>query len=249
MAMSQDRIITKMHNVFIEARKNGNRGAIKKEFASTYGCDGIYFAEYENTVEQLYNAVHDYVMAKNDYTATDKELEAMEETIFAKWRELLDCGEESTAERKMRMRRADLSNIVTFGQKFVADRNNIDDVEKFVAEKKWAAIPLNKFRQSVETEIGIRLAEVAPMTDADRDFLASERKFLSIIRKSKKRIEALEAEKAKWETIRKKGGKAVQAECDEELKTIDEKITALTSKGAEANKNLVALRNGEKKNA
>lgn len=233
--------INAMHKVFLEARSTGNRGAIKEELALANGVTPGFFKTYLNTIDDLYKATAAYVRLKNGYGATDKQLKDAVSAIYKEWRALLDCGEESAFERKMRMRPDDVSNLVGFAQKYVNDANNAAGAEGFVAQKQWATQTLARFRQSVEIDIGIRLAETSVMTDARRDWLDKERKALATVRKAGKQLEELNKSLANWEKMLQKGGAAVQEECDGAIKEIKSKITHFTTKKAQAEETLEKL--------
>lgn len=222
--------INEMHKVFEEARKTGNRGAIKEELALANGVTKGFFDAYLNTIGDLYKATAEYVHLKNGYEADEKQLKAAVSAIYKEWRSLLDCAEESAYERKMRLRPDDVSNLVGFAQKFVNDANNTTGVEGFAAQKQWATQTLARFRQSVEIEIGIRLAEVSVMSDERREYLDKERKCLATIRKSGKALEDLAKEKEHWDKMLAKVGEGLREEFDAAIKEIDSKIAHFTKK-------------------
>lgn len=233
--------INEMHKVFEEARKTGNRGAIKEELALANGVSKGFFDAYLNTISDLYAATAEYVRLKNGYGATEKQLKDAVSAIYKEWRTLLDCAEESAYERKMRMRPDDVSNLVGFAQKFVNDANNSAGVEGFVAQKQWATQTLAKFRQSVEIEIGIRLAEVSVMSDARRDWLDKERKALATIRKSSRALEELNNALSGWKKMLEKGGESVREECEAQIKETESKIAHFASKKKQAEATLEEL--------
>lgn len=226
--------INEMHKVFEEARKTGNRGAIKEDLALANGVSKGFFDAYLNTITDLYEATAEYVRLKNGYEADEKQLKAAVSAIFKEWRTLLDCAEESAYERKMRLRPDDVSNLVGFAQKFVNDANNAAGVEGFVAQKQWATQTLTRFRQQVEIEIGIRLAEVSVMSDERREYLDKERKALATIRKSGKALEDLAKEKEHWNKMLEKVGENLREEFDAAIKEVDSKIEHFTAKKAKA---------------
>lgn len=241
MAATKPLYINQMHKVFEEARRTGNRGAIKEEMALACGVTKGFFDSYLHTISDLYAAATNYVRLKNGYGATDADLKKAVSAIYKEWRYLLDCAEESAYERKMRLRADDVSNIVGWAQKFVNDANNSANVEGFVAQKQWATQTLAKFRQNVEIDIGIRLAEASVMSDARRDWLDKERKALATIRKSGKQLEELGKALANWKKMLERGGNAVREECEKEIKEIESKIAHFTTKKSQAESTLEKL--------
>ncbi len=161
----------------------GNRGVITEKFCEELGIDKAYFECHVNTVHKLYERVSAYCKLKNSTAAKAEELKAAYEAILPIWKELLSTAEDKKYERILRCRPDDVSNLIGFCQKFMNGANNSFNEEGFVATKVWATNTEIAFRKFVETDLGIRIAQVGVLDDDKRDFLTAERKLLTAIKK------------------------------------------------------------------
>lgn len=189
--------INAMRPALQKAYQNGNRRMISAKDAKEAGVSEGYFEMYRKLVTDLYNAAANYCRVKNSPTATDADRAAALEPIWGCWKALLQCGEKAKDQRDFRPSEHDIANIVSFTQKFIANRNDVSrgQDESFTAQKVWSVTTEGQFRKFVETELGIRIAGVEVMSDEERDFLRAERKILTRWKKAESRIASIEAEK------------------------------------------------------
>lgn len=225
--------INAMRPAFVKMRESGNRGAITKKVCEELGISETYFTWYKNSVEKLFNAVCNYCRLKNSPNVPKEELDNAMQPIYDHWKNLLSNAEKDKFDTDLRVTEHDISNLVGFCQIFVNDRNDVSrgTDKEFQALKVWATTPLIQFQKKVETDLGIRIAQVEVMSDADRDFLRAERKILTKWRKAERRIKDLEAQK---DALSKVMATAKEAEMktylEEQIKAIDEQIEGLNKK-------------------
>lgn len=185
--------INAMRPAILKARENGNRSIISKAMCAELGISEVYFNMYQTGMEKLFTAVCDYCRRKNSPKATAEELKTAYDAIFPLWRDLLSCGEKEKMSRDLRVTEHDISNLVSFCQRFVNDANNVNFEKDFVAKRAWAVMPLRAFTKSVETDLGIRVAGIEVLSDEQRDFLRAENKILRGWQKAERRIEDCKA--------------------------------------------------------
>lgn len=243
--------INAMRPVLLAAHEQGNRRMIDKKFCAEHGVSEGYFKVYKKNMETLFEAVSAYARAKNSPKAKPSEVLALREAIFPLWREMLSCGERTALSKELRVQEYDVDNLVGFCQKFMDDRNDVSRGEDktFQSHKVWSVTPLRFFTRSVETDLGIRIAQVEVLSDEDRDFLMAEKKILNKWKKAEKRIGELTGTREGFVTTRK----AMQSEearsyLDQKIQELDVQLSELrekVSKCAEDHKTLLAKRNGE----
>lgn len=225
--------INAMRPAFVKMRENGNRGVITKSVCSELGISETFFEWYKKSIESLFEAVCSYCRLKNSPKATAAEVDAAYEAIYPKWKEMLSTAERDKLTRELRVTEHDISNLVSFCQVFVNDKNDAsrgaDDT--FVAHKVWATQPLKQFQKKVEIDLGIRIAQVEVLSDEQRDFLRAEQKILNKWKKAERRIKDMAANKERLTALKAKmKGAEAKALLDEQIADMDAQIAALNDK-------------------
>lgn len=231
---------TKVYNInairpaLVRMRENGNRGVISKSLCNELGITENYFTWYKASLEKLFEAVCAYCRLKNSPTATKADVDAALEAIYPLWKDMLSTAEKDKFTKELRVTEHDISNLVSFCQIFVNDKNDLSrgTDDNFVTHKVWAVQPLKQFQKRVETDLGIRIAQIEVLSDTERDFLRAEGKILSKWKKAERRIADLSANKEKLMALsaKVKGAeakgifKAQIEEIDESIKVLNEKI-------------------------
>lgn len=226
--------INVMRPAFIRMRQMGNRGTINKKVCEDLGISNTYFEWYQNSIKKLFEVVSAYCRLKNSPTAKIEDVNAALDKIYTEWKNMLSTAERSKEERELHATEHDISNLVGFCQMFIDDKNDLSrGVSKdFCAEKVWAVQTMKKFQKFVETDLGIRIAQVEVISDEERDFLRAERKIMSKWKKAEKRIEEIKVEqeeikagKAKYKTKEMHDMLDKRSEeLEKQLKTLNEKI-------------------------
>lgn len=224
--------INVMRPAFKKQYEMGNRGAITKEFCADLKIEETYFKCHVEGVHKLYEAVCKYCRLKNSVEASPEALKTAQEAIFPIWKELLSNAESKKYEKELRCRPDDVSNLVGFCQKFLNSANNSFGEEKFVTTRQWATQAEIAFRKQVETDLGIRIAQIDVMPDDKRDFITAEGKALSAIRRFNNVIAELEKK------IKAKGEKLKTAKAAETKEMLTAEIAELDTLLKEANKKL-----------
>lgn len=217
--MSKVYNINAMRPALVKARELGNRSCIGKKMVKNLGISETYFTHYVNSVEKLFSAVCKYVDVKNSPVATNDDRKQALNAIYPLWKTLLECGEEDKFKRTLHASEHDISSLVGFVQTFSNAQNNVDMEEKFVSTKVWAKVNLNNFRKKVETDLGIRIAEVEVLTIEQSEFLRKERSLLGKKRKMMAKIDDLKASIAFTEK------RLRSAKAEETIKAFNEDIT------------------------
>lgn len=179
--MANNYNINEMRSVLIAARNKGNKRPISESFAKDCGVSATYFKAYIADMDKLYTAVAAYCRLKNSPRQDDAGLAEKFEEVRASWQKFTECGEATEFSRELRISEHDVSNLVGFCQGFMQDSNNVNFEEKFVAKRVWAVNTFQQFQKFVETDMGIRIANVEVLTDEERDFLTKENHALSTI--------------------------------------------------------------------
>lgn len=195
--------INYMRAAFAHMHDTGNRGVITKKVCTDLGISTTYFDWYKESLKNLFEVVATYCRLKNSPTAAAADVNAAYEAIFPVWKEMLSTAEADKFTRELRVTEHDISNLVSFCQTFVNDANDasLGRDEGFVAHKVWSVQTAKDFQKRVETDIGIRIAQVEVLSDAERDFLKAERKILSKWRKAEGRISDINAEIEKLNSL------------------------------------------------
>ena len=243
--------INEMRPVLVAAHEQGNRRMIDKKLCAEHGVSEGYFEVYRANMSRLFEAVSAYARAKNSPKAKPEKVSELREAIFPLWREMLSCGERTALSRELRVQEYDVDNLVGFAQGFTDNKNDVSRGEDptFQAEKVWSVKPLRFFTRAVETDLGIRIAQVEVLSDEDRDFLAAERKVLNKWKKAEKRIAELTGTREGLVNTKK----AMQSEeargyLEQKIQEVDAQVSELRKKIAkcqEDHRDLLAKRNGE----
>lgn len=225
--------INAMRPAFVKMRETGNRGVISKKVCSELGISETYFDWYKKSIESLFEAVCAYCRLKNSPKATADEVNAAHEEIYPRWKDMLSTAERDKMTRELRVTEHDISNLVSFCQVFVNDKNDTSrgTDESFVARKVWAVQPLKQFQKKVEIDLGIRIAQVDVLTDEQRDFLRAESRILNQWKKAERRISEITANKERLSALKSKvKGDEAKDLLDEQIADIDAQIATLTKK-------------------
>ena len=225
--------INAMRPAIVKMREKGNRGVITAKLCSELGISETYYTWYKKSIEGLFQAVCQYCRLKNSPKADSQALAEALEAIYPLWKDLLSTAERDKMQRELRVTKHDISNLVSFCQIFVDDANDISrgQDDTFVAHKVWAVQNLRRFQQRVETDLGIRIAQVEVLSDTQRDYLRNERRILSKWRKAERRIQDLAAQKESLLAVKAKAkGSEVKALMDEQIAGLDEQIEAIQQK-------------------
>lgn len=244
--------INAMRPALLEARKQGNKKMITKQFCEGLGISAGYFDSYKNTIKELFEAVAHYCRLKNSPN-TDREkpdeLKKAYEAIYPLWKTLLETGEKEKMKKDLHVGEEDIANLIGFCQKFTADSNDVSrgKDEDFVAQKVWANQPLAQFQKAIETDLGIRIAKVEVLSDEERDFLRAENKILRSWKAAESRIGALTVRKENFtKELKSAKGDELKKYIEEHIKTIDEKIAEQQKKVKDCEKEFNKLHNPEK---
>lgn len=225
--------INAMRPALVKAREDGNRRVITKSMCSELGISDTYYEWYKKGIESLFNAVCSYCRLKNSPKASAESVNTAHEAIYPLWKDLLSTAERDKMTRELRVTEHDISNLVSFCQTFVNDANDASrgQDETFVAHKVWATQPLKQFQKKVETDLGIRIAQVEVLSDAERDFLSAERKILNQWKKAERRIGELAAQKERLIAMKTKlKGAEAKALLEEQIADIDAQTAQLSDK-------------------
>lgn len=229
-----------MHDALLDARENGNRGAIKSEKAVALGVTESQFELYKNSISVLYEALCDYVRAgkskgfMSNPMAHEAALKEKRNRVFDLWRQILDWGEAEKDKRRVIVHPRDIEDLMTVVQRFQNDAVNVDDDKNFVARKVWATVPEGVFRAKVETILGIRMVEAEVMSDEEREHLRKLNRCVSKIRKHKANIEAEEKNIQTWEAnANRSENEEFKAECKRICDVSRSKIESFNKKIAE----------------
>ena len=233
--------INAIRPAILKAREQGNRKAITQKFCTELGISTGYWEMYNNGMKKLFEVVSDYCRLKNSPKATPAQLKDAMNKIFPLWRELLSSGEKDKNISDFRVREDDVSNLISFCQRFVNDSNNVKGEEGFVAKRAWAVEPLSAFRKMVETDMGIRVAGIEVMSDKQRDFLRAEGAILSKIKRAERSISDTKAGMDKSRAFfakfssqeMKQALKEQLEEAETAIKAFDTKISELRKEHAE----------------
>lgn len=244
--------INAMRPALLEARKQGNKKIITKQFCEGLGISAGYFDSYKNTIKELFEAVAHYCRLKNSPN-TDREkpdeLKKAYEAIYPLWKTLLETGEKEKMKKDLHVGEEDIANLIGFCQKFVADSNDVSrgKDEDFVAQKVWANQPLAQFQKAIETDLGIRIAKIEVLSDEERDFLRAENKILRSWKAAESRIGTLTVRKENFtKELKSAKGDELKKYIEEHIKTIDEKIAEQQKKVKDCEKEFNKLHNPEK---
>lgn len=244
MATNKIYNINAMRPALIKARELGNRSVIGAKMVKELGISETYFKHYVNSVEKLFFAVCNYVDKKNSPSATEDDRKSALNAIYPLWKALLECGEESKFKRTLHASEHDISSLVGFVQTFANSQNNVNMEEKFVSTKVWAKVNLNNFRKKVETDLGIRIAEVEVLTVEQSEFLRKER---SLLGKKRKMMAKIDEAKANIAFTEKRLTHAKNEETikllNEDIERFNADIKATEVKITEINTKLDELRN------
>lgn len=225
--------INAIRPALVKMRENGNRTIISKKLCSELGISENYYRWYKDGVEKLFEAVCSYCRLKNSPNAKPAEVTAAHEAIYPLWKDMLSTAERDKLKRELRVTEHDVSNLVSFCQVFVDDKNDTSrgKDETFAAHKVWATMPIKQFQKKVETDLGIRIAQVEVLSDDERDFLRAERKILMGWSKAERRIGEIAANKERLVALKTKlKGDEAKALLDEQIADMDAQVAALNQK-------------------
>lgn len=244
--MATDKIynINAMRPALIKARELGNRSVVGAKMVKELGISETYFKHYVVSVEKLFVTVCKYVDVKNSPVATDESRKQSLNAIYPLWKALLECSEESKFERTLHTSEHDISSLVGYVQTFSNAQNNVDMQEKFVSTKMFSKVNVKNFRKKVETDLGIRIAEVEVLTVEQSEFLRKERSLLGKKRKFMTRIDELKANIAFTEKrlTHAKNEETIKA-FNEDISRFNEDVKAAEAKITELNTKLDELHN------
>ena len=103
--------INEMERALKAAYESGNRRAISRKDCQSLDISDTYFKMYLNLIEKCYLVVSDYVRVKHSPITTETERKKALNAIYPRWKELLECGEESKFKRQLRCSDHDISDL------------------------------------------------------------------------------------------------------------------------------------------
>ena len=126
---------------------------------------------YVANVKKLFEATCNYCRVKNSPFATNDMRAEAKQPIYDCWKELLSSAEKEQFASDLRVCEDDVSNLVGFCQRFVNDANDQSrgKDDSFISHKVWAIETIRDFQKKVETDIGIRIAQVEVLSDEERE--------------------------------------------------------------------------------
>lgn len=190
--MAQERVnpFTEMHKAYTAARADGNNKAITELLVKAQGVSSVHYQQHLSLSENLYKAVVGYYRKVNA-NSTAPALKKAANEVFEQWKLLLSSAEDDPFTKKLRPKATDLEVLYGFVQRFMNEKNNVDEIEDFVCKKTRATSNFGTFRKLVETEIGCRMFEVEVISEAKQEFLEKQRKALNKIRRHTNNIKFL----------------------------------------------------------
>lgn len=188
--------INAMREVLLAARKDGNRKMITAKFCAEHNVAEGYFTMFRNTIQELYEVTSNYCRLKNSQGVAEETLKEAHDKIYPLWKSLLETAEKDKLKKDLHCTEHDISNLVSFCQKFTSDRNDESrgTDKEFCAQKVWAIQPIAQFQKFIETDLGIRIEKIEVLSDEQRDYLRAEGKILRQWGKAEKRIRSYEAQ-------------------------------------------------------
>lgn len=217
--------INEMRPALIKAFKDGNKRCINAKLCEELKITEGYFNVYLTNIENLYNAINNYVRVKHSPNTTAEAVKTAYEQIFPLWKNALECGEKEKNAKDFHVELLDVEDLVGFCQRFSYSSNAEG------ATKAWTNETFSAFRRKVETMLGIKIAGVEVLSDAKREWLNKERGLMSSIRHIEGDIKNLEnTNKYLTDRVKKKSSKAVEAFVKEDIDANNQKINALKIK-------------------
>lgn len=244
--MSKDNSIYNLNALvpaFISAHAKNNRKAITKDDAEKCGVDLAYFDMYKNKVEVLYKAVSAYVVAKNNpANITDKDskksITTLRNKIYPLWKDLMTMAEPEKHKRLLAQItdwNYDVDSLVGYCETFIA-------TDKGTAQ---STSTLTKFRKSVESLLGCRLAGNNVLDGEDRDIVILVKGALRTIERSEKSIPELEKKITAYENTIKlsSGNEEIKKILTPVIEQFKETLTKMKSSLTEAQKVVAEKKN------
>ena len=191
--------LNEMRETLLSAHKTGNKSLISAKFAIENGASEGFYKTYISKCQALYEQIVLYVRTKHATTIQISEyggkdewqelLASQRNDIFPLWKDLLECGEKTKTAKSLHIIPADVDSLIGYAEMFMGIKNTpLDSDEQIDFPKAIAPQTFSKFRKSVETLLGIRIAEQEVLTDEQRDFLLAERRAISTIKRKKQAI-------------------------------------------------------------
>lgn len=205
------------------AHETGNKRAINKKDAEAAGVSEFQLQFWCDRVNTLRAVVAEYVIAKMDKDADEKEVTKLRNKIFPAWRKILKTGEEDVFHPNLKATSFDVDSLVGFGETFFGTQKGT----------VWSVQSLTLFRKCVEAYLGCKIAQNAVLNDEERDLLQSYQSAVKGIQTATERLEG-----------RKQGDKIIPG-IKQELEAIEGKISSRKKKIMEISKVLKSIPEGQ----
>ena len=140
-----------------------NPRAISKDFAAGTGCSEAVFTGWKDLIEkQLYPVALEWATKQNNQEVPEAELDAAYTKISEVWRTLCEIGEESDIHPHLFIRNTDAAKIGSYAVQYGWSINGTVE----------AAVTTKRFRQLMESFLGVRMAQNAVLTSTEYDELS-----------------------------------------------------------------------------
>lgn len=228
----------------------GNRRVSSAKMAEEAGIDSTYYQCYRVQLEKLYDAVCGFIRVNHNPESTDAEKDSAFNKIYPIWSDLLHDAEKSKDKRDLHAQAHDIHSLIGFAERQMD--NAVDDSiiyggDKIVPRKAYGTETFKRFQKQVETDLGIKIAQIDCLTDEEAEYLRSKRKLVNKYRKAKNRKEELETS---MDALKKALAEVKESdELSKQIEDIKSAIESTQSKIEEIKKELEELSAKHKKAA